>query len=110
DEGFQFFMGRPGREYDVYLNTETGHARVEVTNKGLLGILRGLHGLRNMPGSTWWSPTWSVYSEISIWALIFSVLSGIYFWWVRVPERRMGWWLLGVGSGGSILFMLYMVL
>ncbi len=109
DEGFRLFVGRPGREYEIYLNTATGHARVDETDKGLLSILCGLHGMRSFPGSTW-SHAWSVYSEISIWALIFSALSGVYFWWLRVPERRVGWWLLGMGSGGSILFMLYMIL
>lgn len=109
DEGFRLFVGRPGREYDIHLNTGTGHVRVDETDRGLLGIVCALHGLRSIPGSTW-SHTWAVYSEISIWALVFSALSGVYFWWLRVPERRVGWWLIGLGSGGSILFMLYMAL
>lgn len=78
NEGFRLFVGRPGREYDIHLNTKTGHVRVDETDKGLLSIVRALHGLRSIPGSTW-SHTWSVYSEISIWALVFSGLSGVYF-------------------------------
>ena len=105
---FVFFINRPAREYRVRLNQLTGHVGVSETSRGVLGAIIGLHGLQSMPNSRW-AATWAVYTEISIWAVVFSVVSGIWFWWLRPACRSSGWWLLGLGSGGSILLMLYVV-
>jgi hypothetical protein len=35
---------------------------------------------------------------------------GIYLWWQRVAERRVGVWLLACGSGGSLVLILHLVL
>ncbi len=103
-----FFVNRPSREYRVLLHQVTGSVQVQETSRGLLGAILGLHGLGKMPNSTW-SRSWSIYTQISTWALIFSVLSGIWFWWLRPGWRRSGWWMLGLGSGGCVLFMLYII-
>ena len=104
---FVFFVNRPAREYRVHLNQLTGVVQVRETNRPF-GAIMGLHGLLNMPNSLW-GVTWGIYTEISIWALMFSVLSGIWFWWLRPASRRSGWWLLGLGSGGSLILMLLVV-
>ncbi len=103
-----FFVNRPSREYALVLDQTTGAVRVRETSRGFLGALLGLHGLGSMPNSTW-SHTWSLFTQVSIWALLFSVLSGIWFWWLRPSSRRIGWWLLGLGSGGSLLLMTYII-
>ncbi len=105
---FQFFINRPSKTYRVVVNQSTGKVHVTETREGILSVVLGLHGLNGIPNSTFGS-TWGVYSEISIWALIFSVVSGIYFWWGSISQRQTGWRLLGLGSGGSNLFMIYMV-
>ena len=102
-----FFVNRPAREYRIQLNQVTGKVYVSETNRPW-GAVLGLHGLRNLPNSTW-GITWGAYTEISIWALVISVLSGIWFWWLRPAARRSGWWFLGLGSGGSLLLMLYII-
>ena len=78
------------------------------TRQGLWGIVKGLHGLTELPNSPW-GASWGLYTEISVWALIFAVLSGFYFWWLRPAARLLGWCLLLAGSGGSILFILYII-
>ena len=105
---FVFFVNRPAREYRVHLYQSTGVVQVSESDRGVLGAVIGLHGLQGMPNSNW-GHTWAVYTEISIWALVFSVISGIWFWWLRPAYRRSGWWVLGLGSGGSILLMLYII-
>ena len=108
EQGVRFSLNRPGRVYDVRLESESGEVQITESNRGLLSIIVSLHGLSRIPGSTW-APSWRVYTEISIWSMIFAAISGVYFWWVNVPERRMGRWLVVLGSGASLLFMLYMV-
>lgn len=103
-----FFVNRPSREYELLLNQTTGLVTVREKNRGLLGAVLGVHGLGKMPNSSW-SRTWSAYTQISVWALLFSVVSGIWFWWLRPASRRIGWWMLGLGSGGSLLLMLYII-
>lgn len=98
---------RPGRREFLTVNTETGGVTVRREDAGLWGVIKSLHGLRGVPGSAW-SNTWWVYSEVSIWALLFASLGGVYFWWDRTNERRIGWWMLGVGSAVSVFIMLYM--
>ena len=61
-----------------------------------------------LPNSRW-GVTWTVYTEASIWAIVFSVGCGIWFWWLRPTYRRLGWWLLGLGSGGTALLMICIV-
>jgi hypothetical protein len=104
----QFRLDRPGKTYRLILHQSTGVVQVTETRTGVLSVILSLHGLTGIPNSAW-ANTWGLYSEISIWAVIFTVISGIYFWWGRAGERRAGWWLLGLGSGGSVLFMLYLV-
>ena len=105
---FQFFLDRPGKTYRLVLHQSTGQVQVTETRKGVLSVILSLHGLNGIPNSAWGN-SWGLFSEISIWALIFAVISGIYFWWGRAAERRAGGWLLGLESGGSVLFMLYLV-
>lgn len=103
-----FRVNRPAREYHLVLDQTTGAVQVSEKSSGLLGAALGLHGLGDMPNSSW-SRTWSVFTQISVWALLFSVLSGIWFWWLRPSFRRQGFWMLGLGSGGSLLLMLYII-
>lgn len=108
DDGtLNFQVHRPGRTHHIALNTETGSATSRDEDFGIWGVIKWLHGMRGVEGSNW-ANTWWVYSEISVWALAFSVLGGVYFWWDRATERRVGWWILGLGSALSAVMMLYM--
>lgn len=103
-----FLVSRPGRTYLAVLDTETGHITVREENTGFWGVIYELHGMRGFEGS-YWATSWRIYSEASIWALIYAALSGVYCWWARATERRAGWWALGLGTVCSALMMLYMV-
>ena len=103
-----FAVKRPGKSYRLRLDQTTGKIQITETRHGLWGIVKGLHGLTELPNSPW-GASWGLYTEISVWALIFAVLSGFYFWWLRPAARLLGWCLLLAGSGGSILFILYII-
>ena len=103
-----FAVKRPGKSYRLRLDQTTGKIQITETRHGLWGIVKGLHGLTELPNSPW-GASWGLYTEISVWALIFAVLSGFYFWWLRPAARLPGWCLLLAGSGGSILFILYII-
>lgn len=103
-----FFLNRPSREYRIELDLTSGDVQVRETSQGVIGAIIGLHGLRNLPNSAW-SQTWSLYTELSMWALLFSVGSGLWFWWLRPAYRRLGWWLLAIGSGGCLMLMIVIV-
>lgn len=104
----RFEIQRPTRTYIIQLDQATGRVEVEEKNSGIWGAIRGLHGMTGMPNSTWAS-TWGIYTELSTLALFFAALSGVYFWWGRAAERRAGLWFLALGSGLSLLFVLYVV-
>ena len=70
-------MSRPGKEYRVVVNEETGHVAITGKTTGLWQILEGLHGLGGVPNSTLMT-TWFVYTEITTWIVLFSVVTGVY--------------------------------
>ncbi len=104
----RFEISRPTRTYIISLDQAAGRVEVEEKHSGLWGAIRALHGLNGMPNSTWAS-TWGIYTELSTLALFFAALSGVYFWWTRAAERRAGFLFLSLGSGLSLLFVLYVV-
>lgn len=108
EEGITFRVGRPGRSYTVSLNSATGRAHIDVSTYGLFDLISGLHHTGFVPG-TLWGWTWGLYAWTAMLTFLVAVGLGIYFWWARVPERRVGFWLLGVGSGGSLILILYMI-
>jgi hypothetical protein len=92
---FHFVVNRPGRAYRVKWSEADRSAHIEETHKGLLDVFRGLHGMRDLPG-TRIGAVWGLYTELSVWVLVFAVGSGIYLWSSR--SDVLGWALLGSGS------------
>ncbi len=93
-----FVVNRPGRSYRVSWSAQQSSARIEETHRGVVDVLRGLHGLRRMNGAPL-SVAWGLYSELSVWVMIFAVATGIYLYSSR--GDWIGWSLLG---GGSAVF------
>ena len=108
DNELSLLISRPAKEYRVLWTPDTSTVTVRETRRGFWGAMRGLHGLTGLPK---WSlgAAWTVYTEVSIFALLLAVAGGIYFWWLRIPSRRVGALLLAGGSGGALLFMIYIV-
>ena len=99
---------RPGKKYNVRIPNQGGVAEVEEIRLGYWRVINSLHALMRVPNSTFMS-FWGIYTEICTWVVLFSAASGVYLWTARKSERRIGWSLLGAGSG-SALFLIFYVL
>lgn len=79
---------------------------VEETDTGLWPIIGAMHGFSgNLPRGGFMR-FWSAYTEICVWVVFFSMVSGIYLWTAKPSERLVGLILLAGGAGGGLLFML----
>ncbi|MBI2505982.1 MAG: hypothetical protein HYW07_22430 [Candidatus Latescibacteria bacterium] len=80
---------------------------IEETDTGLWPIIGALHGFSgNMPGAGFMR-FWAIYTEVCVWVVFFSMVSGVCLWTAKPSERLVGLILLGAGAGGGLLFMLY---
>ena len=100
----EFRVFRPAKNYKIQLDRKIKTANVTEIRTGILGALTGLHGLSGVPGSTWaWS--WGIYTEVSILALLYALLSGFLIWWQHAAVRRQRWLLFLSGSGTLLLVL-----
>ena len=103
---FTFEIARPAKNYVVKLNPERTLAQVEETRMGFMSAYNSLHALGGLPNSNL-VKVWPIYTEVCVFFVLFAVATGIYFWAKRRDEKLIGGILLLGGSGGSILFMLF---
>lgn len=85
---------------------QEGRIKVDEARTGFWPVVNSLHALMRLPSAPFIS-VWGVYNEICTWVVLFSAGSGVYLWTRRQKERLIGWLMLAVGSGASLLFMLY---
>ena len=103
-------LTRPGVDYEVDVHLDRGLAVVRETRTGAWDVLIGLHGLHGeMPGSRFVS-SWTWYTELCTFAVLFAGASGVYLWTRRKDERRIGYALLGGAAALSLALMLYLTL
>jgi hypothetical protein len=101
---------RPGREYEVDVYLDRKLARVTETRRTVWTILSGLHGFHGrMPGSQLVS-SWTWYTELCTFVVLFAGASGIYLWTRRRNERRAGGIVLGIAMSMSLALILYITL
>jgi len=100
---------RPGKKYNVRIPNQGGVAEVEEIRLGYWRVINSLHALMRVPNSTFMS-FWGIYTEICTWVVLFSAASGVYLWTARKSERRIGWSLLGAGSGPAVVLVFYVLI
>lgn len=88
----------PGTVHEVRYHRETGAAQVKTNVAGVMGMLNRLHH---------WAGFWHEPISMKAWAFAVAVVSaallllgvtGLYMWFTRRPERRIGLVLLGVNA------------
>ena len=102
-----FAMSWPGKDYSLVVDEATKVVSITGRTKGLWEILKILHGLSGVPNSKLMT-TWFVYTEITTWIVLFSVITGVYLWFKRQAQRRVGIIVLGVSAAVSLAFMAFM--
>ncbi len=50
------------------------------------------------------------YTDLSLLALILSLLSGATLWWQRERKQFLGWTLFAAGAGGGLALMTALLL
>jgi len=86
----------PGTVHEVHYDHASGVARVKTSVAGVMGMLNRLHH---------WAGFWHELVSMKIWAVAVAVVSaalvllgssGIFMWFTRRPERRIGLALLTI--------------
>lgn len=105
-----FQIVRMGKEYNLTAFQPSGRVEVQEITRGFWPTFNSLHFLGgNIPGNTpWLIQSWRHYQNLSVFVILFSIVTGIYLWSFKRAERRIGWWLIGSVSGFSLLLMFYL--
>jgi hypothetical protein len=94
--GLTLRMVVPGTVHEVRYDRASGVARIKTSVAGAMGMLNRLHHWAGF----WHEPTsmkaWAVFVGVVSLGLLLLGASGIYMWFTRRPERRIGIALLTV--------------
>ena len=86
----------PGTVHEVRYDRASGTARIKTSVAGVMGMLNRLHHWAGF----WHEPlsmkAWAVFVAVVSLGLLLLGASGIYMWFTRRPERRIGIALLAV--------------
>lgn len=108
DEVFKFKVVHYGKEYAITAHKETALVEVIEYSKGFWWTFNSLHFLgESIPAANWLVNSWQYYQLLTVIIVMFSVISGVYFWSKRKHERRIGLILISAFSGFSIFLILY---
>jgi hypothetical protein len=105
DSGIVLRIVVPGTVHEVRYERASGAARVKTSVAGVMGMLNRLHH---------WAGFWLEPVSMKVWAVAVAVVSaalvllgasGIYMWFTRRPERRIGLLLLAINVVFAITLM-----
>jgi hypothetical protein len=103
--GVNFRIVVPGTVHEVRFTRDTGATHVRTSVAGVMGMLNRLHH---------WAGFWHEPASMKAWALAVAIVSasllligatGIYMWFTRRPERRIGFVLLAVNVAFAVGIM-----
>jgi len=95
-----------GLSYNFRINLSTHKVEITRFYKSQRELLYGLHALgESIPRGTWWINTWKQYQTLTVYSLVFWVITGIYFW--LTSKTRSSWeFLVFIGFVSLSLFVL----
>ena len=105
DTGVVLRIVVPGTVHEVRYERGSGVARVKTSVAGVMGMLNRLHhwaGFWHEPVSM---KVWGVAVAIASTALVLLGASGLYMWFTRRSERRIGIALLGINLAFAITLL-----
>jgi hypothetical protein len=98
----------PGTVHDVQYDQVTGDARLKTSVADAMGMLNRLHhaaGLWHEPAAL---QAWGFMVALVSSALLLVGATGVYMWFTRRPERRLGLVLLGVNVLFAVTVLMMM--
>jgi hypothetical protein len=96
DAGLSLRIVVPGTVHDVRYNRESGLTQVKSSVAGVMGMLNRLHHWAGFWHETGAMKFWALAVVVVSAALLLLGLTGLYMWFTRRPERRVGLVLLGM--------------
>ncbi len=106
--GFSFRIVLPGTVHEVQYDRATGAAKVKTSVAGVLGMLNRMHHAAGF----WHEPivmkVWALAVLVVSAALLLVGATGIYMWFARRSERRLGVALLAVNLAFVVTLLVLM--
>lgn len=102
---------RPATRHDVKLDRATRRAEVTTGVMNVVGMLNRLHHAGGLWHDYWAINVWGWFLALVSVFLIIVALTGVYMWFKRHRERRVGTivFVAGLAWGISLLFLVRMV-
>lgn len=97
---------RPGKEYDIDVHPNEGNTTITQTRTGFWTLIRDLHGSYSVYADSVVASTWSWYTDLCTFVVMFAGISGVYLWAARRRERRIGLLMIGIAGLVSVILML----
>jgi hypothetical protein len=96
-------LPRPGGDAWISIDTATGEATWEVTDRGWIAWANDLHKGRNT------GPLWAWFIDLFAIACVLFSLTGLLLLWLHGRQRPMTWPLVGLGLLLPLLIMLLFI-
>jgi hypothetical protein len=105
DTGLNLRIVVPGTVHEVRYDRTSGVARVKTSVAGVMGMLNRLHH---------WAGFWHEPTSMKTWAIAVAIVSlglllvgatGLFMWFTRRPERRIGMVLLAANVAFAITLL-----
>ncbi len=107
-EGFTARIVVPGTVHEIHYDRATGRTRIRTSVAGVMGMLNRLHHAAGM---------WPEYVPLRVWGVLVGLVSlailvlgatGIWMWWLRRAERRVGMILIAANLAFSLAVLCLM--
>ena len=86
---FVYETAKLGRTYTTTVDLETGKVDLKSKRGSVGGLLKGLHGLgETIPLAPSWVNLWQFYMDLSVYSLVFWLISGIWLWLQKGISQR----------------------
>ena len=95
----------PGTVHEVKYNAASGIAHVKTSVAGVMGMLNRLHHWAGFYREPLSAKVWALAVAIVSTALLLVGATGIYMWFTRRPERRIGLALLTINVVFAVTIM-----
>jgi hypothetical protein len=105
---FTYTTSHFGKEYHMDVSLPDERVRISTSKGTISHLLKGLHGLgEEIPNAPWWINSWQYYQDLSVYALLFWVITGIILWSQKNQDRNWGIFVLLTLLAFSLSLMLY---